>query len=584
MNNFLNNRFKRVQESTKKAFDFKTSPVATPTTEQQADINQKTAELRKAFTENNPQEALDLVNIISNNYFYQKDSIVARYSSNYETFADLQKAVAELKPANRFQISQWFAQKKKPNQEEEQALENFDIVFDSDTRASPDHLTRNDDREIGNKKHRFYILADGVSQGGEGYKAAEWFVNQVNIQMEELSKNKKLKNASAEDWKLAIEDMLSTLNTNAQSANLPKNATTTLNIVKLVETSGGKLQAVVVNIGDSIVLHKKQSGDEINLITRVDNEGISDLNNHLEKTISDTTERTNLLKAAETLLFKYPQTHTFGEIDDGFGEADLSPDEKKVLEIILDLEHPFYSKNYITNLNIKITKHNEDAEEYNKKETDPSKHITLYPLIISTENDYQKALRTLRQVGSLTQYLPLPSGITPTPYSSIIELSDGDKIISASDGIENVGYQRIGEILSEPELTDSVRNLIEFGQKTKTDDCTVQILEIKAKIPPVAPSSPDASLTADDLKIIGEIANHKFSINGTEVQPTPDEAKEIYLKIKNFKEFKTTDEKIDMAKIALSYSKYALLTSEFINDFTDLKDWLPDYKNNFFLK
>lgn len=573
MKDFLNNQFKRVQESTKKAFDFKTPLVTAtaPTPKQQADINQKTAELQKAFTENNPQDALDLVNIISNNYFYQKDSIVAKYSSNYETFADLQKAVAELKPANRFQSPWGKKEALKPlsiTPEEENGLENFEtfeIFAAADSKQIPDGSHENQDAHFEDPEAGIFILADGVSNsgGGNGGIAANWFIDNAGRELRKLKADKTLN--TPEKLEDQIKSIIGELAEKAKKDSKFEGSTT----LNIIVRCGDKM--IILNIGDSIVLHKKNTG-EIDLITEVHSSGINFLSRYL---YNDTTfypsltddeknkQRNKVIKTAETLLFKYPE-----KLDgDDFDDSKLEPDETEALDYVINkLIEPDRFDDIKDHL----------IEQHNASGT-----------AISNLTKYKVALRYIRSyhnpphysAAALNRYFPKYASQVS---SSIIDISDGDKIISASDGIENIGFKDILEFTnsSSSNLKEIAEELVKQGQITKPhDDCTVQVLEIKAITPPVTPSSPD-TLDPVEQAIIVEIHNCEFTLDaGVKAQPDPEQAKEIYLKVKGKSNFINADGSINLVNLKKSFNKYAestFLDNDAFNKDTFADSWTPD--------
>ncbi len=82
---------------------------------------------------------------------------------------------------------------------------------------------------------------------------------------------------------------------------------------------------------------------------------------------------------------------------------------------------------------------------------------------------------------------------------SEIELKQGDKIINASDGIENIGYKKMIEILNDSQEPNQAQNLVEEGRKTKNDDCTVQVINFSIKNNSQEDKEKNSALTSEPL-------------------------------------------------------------------------------------
>jgi serine/threonine protein phosphatase PrpC len=478
--------------------------------------------------------------------------------------------VKEIEPAKKWPWEKEVVEPLPITPEEENGLENFEtfeIFAAADSKQIPDGSHENQDAHFEDPEAGIFILADGVSTFHENKdgkvnrpnniskvsgKLADWTVKELTKKIRDLKLKEndpaKLEYAIgqfvAKDLKTNAENWLNNKSNNPESE---KPVSTTLNIMV---RCGDNM--IVLNIGDSIVLHKKQSG-EIDLISRVHTIGIADLRVFFDNDSSlDDEKKAQLLKVGETLLFKYPESDEHGDFDEG----KLTDNEKFVLEAIKrNMGEPYF----------------EDA----KKEHEDRHLSTLKGRTLS---DYEYALRHLRRMGTLLKAFPTSvSNIS----SSLIELSDGDKIISASDGIENIGFKDILEFTNSPDLKEIAEELVKQGQLTKPhDDCTVQVLEIKAKPPPVAPSSPD-TLDPVEQAIIVEIHNCEFTLDGgVKAQPDPEQAKEIYLKVKGNPNFINSDNSINLVNLKKSFNKYAestFLDNDTFNKDTFADSWNPDY-------
>jgi hypothetical protein len=583
MNNFLNNQFKRVQESTKKAFDFKTSPVATPTPDQQADINQKTAELRKAFTENNPQEALDLVNIISNNYFYQKDSIVARYSSNYETFADLQKAVAELKPANRFQ-SPWGKKENNP----ESSLKNIEnITFDtaSHTEKGLTH-TQSDDRVYTGKNT--VIVCDGISQGDTGFEAAQKVVDLMGKYIDDLPTN-----TSEEEVKRLIQEKLNEIDSALITPDIGKTrfkyggkkyySGTTMILFKALDNG----RFVTASVGDSYSFIYDEKGKLV-----LENKLTDPIHSHIggNSTKKPQIEFADSASSKKLIDKNFRIINLSDWIDD---EKDVGVDNIKRVIAEAISKNPNITASELNEILKKQINRGDDSSiaimrmeakasygnfpdntpisKEQKEEIEKLKNAIEECLNNPTKWNFKELKQEVDNNIWLDErsLIVICNDLIKQGYVITINVRDVGPVIFTRFSLSNNGDDTEG--YNEDNKKQMVnKNLLTAGHTAITIEKVV------------APSLPD-TLTADEQIIVNEIADHKFDINGTEVQPTPDEAKEIYKKIEILKPpnpFKDSSGKIDMAKIALSYSNYVFETSSlFPNDFTDLDDWLPTNTN-----
>jgi serine/threonine protein phosphatase PrpC len=469
------------------------------------------------------------------------DEEIGAFTDHNAIIAGMTNKVKEIEPANKWPWGKKEALKPSPITPEEEGLENFEtfeIFAAADSKQIPDGSHENQDAHFEDPETGIFILADGVSNsgGGDGGVAARWFVEEAKKELQKLNKNKKLK--TAEDWESAIKLMIEGLNTRTKTLETDKfQGSTTFNIIKMVEV-GDKLKAVVVTCGDSLVLHQKSSDKKsIELINNIDSAGIIDLRLQLVDDDSTKDRAKELQKVAENLLFKYPEKlDDDGKVID-FEESDLTPQEKEVLEFwvkVSKIDEAFVQE--------EIVSYNDTIK------SDPAKYTHLNEITEMTVNQF--GLRRLRRYADLCR--AFPSKYDSYSTSNIIELLPGDKLINGSDGMENIGYEKIREILSEDDLSANVKNLIEFGQKTKKDDCTVQVLEIKAKTPPVAPSSPD-TLTPEEEIIVDEI--EKFVIDGE--SPKPEEARYIYEVVKNSGKFEDSKGDVDLILIESS------LTSKF---------------------
>jgi serine/threonine protein phosphatase PrpC len=538
-------------------------------------IENKTQQsFKEAVASGNLIQAMNLATVLRQQGNVEEainDLILSQTHPTITNLSDLQKAVAELKPANRFQSPWGKKEALKPlsiTPEEENGLENFEtfeIFAAADSKQIPDKSHENQDAHFEDTEAGIFILADGVSNsgGGDGGVAARWFVEEAKKELQKLNKNKKLK--TAEDWESAIKLMIEGLNTRTKTLETDKfQGSTTFNIIKMVEV-GDKLKAVVVTCGDSLVLHQKSSDKKsIELINNIDSAGIIDLRLQLVDDDSTKDRAKELQKVAENLLFKYPEKlDDDGKVID-FEESDLTPQEKEVLEFwvkVSKIDEAFVQE--------EIVSYNDTIK------SDPAKYTHLNEITEMTVNQF--GLRRLRRYADLCR--AFPSKYDSYSTSNIIELLPGDKLINGSDGMENIGYEKIREILSEDDLSANVKNLIEFGQKTKKDDCTVQVLEIKAITPPVTPSSPD-TLDPVEQAIIVEIHNCEFTLDaGVKAQPDPEQAKEIYLKVKGKSNFINADGSINLVNLKKSFNKYAestFLDNDAFNKDTFADSWTPD--------
>jgi serine/threonine protein phosphatase PrpC len=497
------------------------------------------------------------------------DEEIGAFTDHNAIIAGMTNKVKEIEPANKWPWGKKEALKPSPITPEEEGLENFEtfeIFAAADSKQIPDGSHENQDAHFEDPETGIFILADGVStfhenQDGKVYhpnniskvsgKLADWTVKELAKKIRDLKLTEKdpakleyaISEFVANDLKTNAGNWLKDKKNNPESE---KPVSTTLNIMV---RCGDNM--IVLNIGDSIVLHKKQSG-EIDLISCVHTVGIAYLRVFFDNDSSlDDEKKAQLLKVAETLLFKYPESDENGDFDEG----KLTDNEKFVLEAIKrNVGEPYFK----------------DA----KKEHEDRHLSTLEGRTLS---DYEYALRHLRRMGTLLKAFPTSvSNIS----SSLIELSDGDKIISASDGIENIGFKDILEFTNSPDLKEIAEELVKQGQLTKPhDDCTVQVLEIKAITPPVTPSSPD-TLDPVEQAIIVEIHNCEFTLDaGVKAQPDPEQAKEIYLKVKGKSNFINADGSINLVNLKKSFNKYAestFLDNDAFNKDTFADSWTPD--------
>jgi serine/threonine protein phosphatase PrpC len=559
-------------------------------------IENKTQQsFKEAVASGNLIQAMNLATVLRQQGNVEEainDLILSQTHPTITNLSDLQKAVAELKPANRFQSPWGKKEALKPlsiTPEEENGLENFEtfeIFAAADSKQIPDKSHENQDAHFEDTEAGIFILADGVSTFHENKdgkvnhpnniskvsgKLADWTVKELTKKIRDIKLKEndpaKLEYAIgqfvAKDLKTSAENWLNNKSNNPKSE---KPVSTTLNIMV---RCGDNM--IVLNIGDSIVLHKKNTG-EIDLITEVHSSGINFLSRYL---YNDTTfypsltddeknkQRNKVIKTAETLLFKYPE-----KLDgDDFDDSKLEPDETEALDYVINkLIEPDRFDDIKDHL----------IEQHNASGT-----------AISNLTKYKVALRYIRSyhnpphysAAALNRYFPKYASQVS---SSIIDISDGDKIISASDGIENIGFKDILEFTnsSSSNLKEIAEELVKQGQITKPhDDCTVQVLEIKAITPPVTPSSPD-TLDPVEQAIIVEIHNCEFTLDaGVKAQPDPEQAKEIYLKVKGNSNFINSDNSINLVNLKKSFNTYAeatLLDSATFNIDTFADSWTPD--------
>lgn len=523
----------------KQAFDFKVSAQSF-TPEQLADINQKTAQLEKAFTENNLQEALDLINIVSNNYFYQKDSIVAKYSKTYKTFADLQKAVAALpKPVKKWP---WEKEELKqlPITPEEKGLENFEITYAYST--GTEKLTHEDGiggpREIQDAKFEdtangIFVIADGVSSASKDVesrasgKFAKWTATKLGERIKDLKTTAK----SAEELERLIKEEIEKLKAEvpswlADTTNNPRGETNVSTTINTIVEFEGKL--VVVTLGDSLVykVSKNDSGGkQIELI----NEPALVFGDRDERKLANNIALKIVYKLArqsDGTLEKDADGNTqyqFGITPEDF-EDQLSTAEKKYLD---------------DNFSDKATNYLEKASQINTSEIRPEQ---VFP---NQNKDWI--------------------------YSTVITPKLEDIYISMTDGGEFIGLGNVQESIN---ATNPAEALKIRALNSKYDDFVCQLLEIKAKTPPVASSSPD-TLDPVEQAIIVEIHNCEFTLDGgVKAQPDPEQAKEIYLKVKGKSNFINADGSINLVNLKKSYSAYSRQT--LLDNFNHIEGWNPD--------
>jgi serine/threonine protein phosphatase PrpC len=296
---------------------------------------------------------------------------------------------------------------------------NYDTAIDNEAHG--------EDIKFEDKSKKLFIIADGVSgnkNDGSGKIMSNWAVKQLETQFDLLSKNPETHAYTPENWQNAIQNILKEYSS-ITAQNVPEKGATTLNIIKIV---GDK--AVIVTIGDSMV-YQVNSKNELSLVNVLH----TDINFKLLLAVKEMNTRPDwnldekeLVRALSTILLKYTK--------EDFNEETLEQIEQFVLCIIWN-----------------------DVIHFGSNSIPPV--------------DFKEAFLYAKNMNSGI-YAAFPKDQFFS--SNIIKLNPGDKLISATDGLENVGYQRIREILYKGGSAD---DLVKAGTQTKMDDCTVQIISME---------------------------------------------------------------------------------------------------------